>query len=142
MRPHRRIQGTMFATLLGTALSTSALAQTTLPQPVHRGDLTYVTGGVGLTEQHVLEANAKDYNLAITNSNKAGDFTVGTDLIIKNTQGHEVLRVADSGPLFYAKLPPGDYMIQATNEGQHRARDVKIGAKRTTDVHLIWPQMG
>lgn len=124
------------------AFSTPAFADLPLPHPIHRGDITYVSGGVGLTEQHALEAEARNYNLAITNANKAGDFTVGTALTIQAKNGRNLLRVSDTGPLFYAKLPPGDYVIHAMNSGQERTRDVKVGARGTTDVHLIWPQPG
>jgi hypothetical protein len=44
-------------------------------------------------------------------------------------------------PLFYAQLPPGDYVIHATYNGAQRVRDVSITGKRPSDIHLIWPEI-
>jgi hypothetical protein len=111
-------------------------------KPVHSGQITYVTGGYGEGEQHSLEADAKDYNLAITNAIKNGEFTAGTDLAIQSTTGRSLLRVNDTGPLFYAKLPPGRYVVRAMNGTEKRVRDVTIAANQPSDLHLIWHQAG
>ena len=113
-----------------------------MPRPVRQGDVTYISGGIGVTEQRALESQARNYDLAITNANNAGDFTVGTALVIQSKNGKDILRVGGTGPLFYAKLPPGEYVIHASNDGQKRMRDVKIASGCTLDVHLIWPQKG
>jgi hypothetical protein len=138
----RKVQGALLAAAVAAAFSTPAFADPTLPQPVHSGDIAYLSGGFGLTERHALEAQAHNYNLEITNANKAGDFTSDTALVIRSKTGHDVLRVRGTGPLFYAKLPAGDYVIHATNDGQNRTRAVRLAAHDTTDVHLIWPQRG
>ncbi len=136
----RHVQGVTLAATLAAGVAAPALAA--LPMPMHQGGITYISGGIGMGEQRALEAQARRYDLAITNANRAGDFTTDTALVIRSKTGHEVLKVADTGPMFYAKLPPGDYVIQATNAGQERTRDVKIASRRMADVHLIWPQQG
>jgi hypothetical protein len=142
MQSLRTVQGAVLAAALSAGFAAPTFAGVALPQPVHTRNVTYISGGIGLGEQQALEAQAKNYDLAITNANKAGDFTTGTRLVIAGKKGRDVLRVAGTGPLFYAKLPPGDYTIRAMNDGQYRTRAVKISAGTTTDVHLIWPQMG
>lgn len=139
MRSLQTLQGAAIAALLAAGLAAPAAA---MPQPMHKGDITYISGGIGLGEQHALESQAKHYDLAITNADKAGAFTTGTRLVITAKDGRDVLRVAATGPLFYAKLPPGDYTIRAVNNGQSRKRTVKVASGATTDVHLIWTQMG
>lgn len=130
----------LLAGLMATALAAPAFAALPLPQPMHQGDVTYISGGIGQSEQRALEADARHYNLAITNADKAGAFTDGTNLVIKAKSGKDVLSVAASGPLLYAKLPPGDYTIDASSVGQHRVRHVSVPAKGAADVHLIWSQ--
>jgi hypothetical protein len=142
MLSHQKMPAVLLAAIMTTALSAPALAGAMMPKPVHQGDVTYVSGGIGLDEQHALEAAARNYNLEITNADRKGEFTVGTNLVIKNKSGHDMLRATDTGPLFYAKLPPGAYTIQATSGDQQRVRHVTIAAKGATDVHLIWPQTG
>lgn len=142
MLSHRRIQGVLVAAAVAAAFAAPAVAAMALPQPVHHGKVTYISGGIGQSEQQAIEDAARNYNLRITNANKQGDFTTGTKLVIAAKNGHDLLRVASTGPLFYAKLPPGDYIIRAANDGQRRTREVKIGATGAADIHLIWPQMG
>ena len=138
----RKTPRAVLAVAVAAGFAIPAFADLPQPQPKHHGAITYVSGGIGLSEQHALEAEAHRYNLAITNANKAGDFTVDTALVIREKNGHAVLRVADTGPLFYAKLPAGDYVIHAMNDGQKRTQEVKIASNRATDVHLIWSQNG
>jgi hypothetical protein len=142
MRSFDSYHGAALAAAFLSVLSLPAFADPALPQPVHQGNVTYISGGVGAGEQHALEADAHNYDLAITNANKTGDFTLNTALDIRAKNGRDILQAADTGPLFYAKLPPGNYVIHATNEGQQRTREVKIAPNHTTDVHLVWPQQG
>jgi hypothetical protein len=131
--------------LIGVAtamVAAPALAASTLPRLEHQGGIAYISGGIGLSGQHAIEATARDYNLRISNANKAGDFTAGTNVVIRGRSGRALLDVADTGPLFFARLPPGDYVIRAVNEGVERRRDVRISANRSTILHLIWPQKG
>jgi len=142
MTSHQKMPRALLAAIMATALSAPALADEMMPQPVHQGDVTYISGGVGLGEQHALEAAARNYNLEITNADRKGEFTAGTNLVIQSNSGHDMIKATNTGPLFYAKLPPGEYTIQATSGHQRRVRHVKIAAKGSTDVHLIWPQVG
>jgi len=142
MFSHHKMQAALAAVVMAAGFAAPAVAAGTLPRPVHRGDVTYISGGFGQGEQHALEAAAKKYNLEITNADKKGEFTAGANLVIRSKSGRDVLRASNTGPLFYAKLPPGNYTIQATSGGQKRVRHVKIAAKGSTDVHLIWPQLG
>jgi len=142
MPSQQTMQGALLAAIMATALSVPALAGEMMPQRVHQGNVTYISGGIGWGEQHALQAAARNYNLEITNADRNGEFTAGTNLVIKSGSGHDVLHATDTGPLFYAKLPPGEYTIQATSGNQQRVRHVKIAARGSTDVHLIWPQVG
>jgi hypothetical protein len=117
----------------------SARAETALPEPVHQGDVTYISGGFGVDEQQAMKAAAKDYNLAITNADKAGNYTASVDLVITAKGGREVLRAQDIGPLFYAKLPAGAYRVEALHEGERRAHDIAVAVRGTTNLHLTWP---
>lgn len=129
--------------IFGASLALGGAAFAAVPQAMHQGDVTYLTGGIGLNSQRAMEAQAPRYDLAVTNANEQGEFTgQGTALTIQAKNGRDILHVTGIGPLFYAKLPPGNYVIHASNDGQYRTRDVKIIPNQATDVHLIWPQRG
>jgi len=141
MRSRQTLHSLLIAAL-AAGLAIPAFADDAGLQPVHSGNITYVTGGFGQSEQHALKAAAKDYNLEITNAIKSGAFTSGTNLLIQSAKGDKVLSVSDTGPLFYAKLPPGRYTIHAINGDETRVRDVTIGERKSADLHLIWHQVG
>jgi hypothetical protein len=134
------LQSALVAAMVTVGCAVPALAESMLPQPVHEGDVTYITGGIGADETQALEASAGSYDLQISNAEKNGDFTAGTDLVIWAKNGREVLQARNTGPLLYAQLPPGDYVIDATYKGVERVRDAKVGGKGATGIHLIWQQ--
>jgi len=135
-----KIQGVLLTGAMLAGFGVTALADTMMPQPMHEGSVAYISGGIGSDEQKALEASAGNYNLEITNANKAGQFTTDTNLVITSKNGREMIRVDNTGPLFYAKLPSGEYVIRAANGGQHEVRDVKISARKPADLHMIWKQ--
>jgi hypothetical protein len=136
-----KIRDGVFAVAFAVGCAAPAFAGAMPPQPIHQGQASYITGGIGEDEQQAIEASARDYNLLISNAEKDGEFTAGTDFTITNRHGQEVLRAHDTGPLFYAQLPPGDYVIHATYNGAQRVRDVSITGKSPSDIHLIWPDI-
>ncbi len=111
-----------------------------LPRPHDQGGITYITGGIGDTERNALEASKRDYNLHITDSEKDGAFMAGIDLVIQARGGREILQVHNTGPLFYAQLPPGDYTIHAAYKGVQLVKEAKIGDKGGSEIQLVWPQ--
>jgi hypothetical protein len=44
-----------------------------------------------------------------------------------DAKGTNLLSVANTGPMFFAKLPPGTYRISAAAEGKTFKRTVKVG---------------
>ena len=118
-------------------LASSVYAQ---PMPVHEGPITYITGGIGADEEDAMKAAAPGYNLLISNAEKDGEFTAGTNLVIRNDRGEEVLQARNTGPLFYAQLPAGNYVVDAIYNGIERVRNVTVGVRNPADIHLIWPE--
>ncbi len=110
-----------------------------LPQVMEQGKITYTTGGYGLNERLALEATAKKYDLIISNADKKGEFTANTKIVITNKDNHQMLTVNDAGPLFYAKLPPGTYLLKAANGEKKVERKISIVGKKQDKIYLVWP---
>lgn len=102
------------------------------------GDITYVTGGVGDDERDAIKAQANNYNLHISAASRAGHYMIDNGVTIASKKGQELVNEPNAGPLFYAKLPPGIYVITATNGDQHQSRTVRISPKKSSDVHFTW----
>jgi hypothetical protein len=112
----------------------AALGQTGAPTPGaptqhQQNGIMYVNGGVGQEEQSAMRAQRADYNLQLTfATNQSGAFRSDVQLDITDAKGASLLSVPNTGPMFFAKLPPGTYRISAAAEGKTFKRTVRIGA--------------
>ena len=105
--------------------STAALAA---PTPKQQNGITYINGGVGQEEQAAMQALRADYNLQLTFATKqSGAYRSDVQLDIMDTKGNTLVSAANTGPMFFAKLPPGTYRVSAAAEGKTFKRTVKIG---------------
>jgi len=106
---------------------------------VHReGDVSYVTGGIGMEERETLEAMQKDYNVRIVSSEMSGDYLDATPIVISDSAKHEVVH-ASAGPLFYAQLPAGRYKVRSSNDGQDQTQDIVITKNSPpVRIHFSW----
>jgi hypothetical protein len=146
MKINRKWQGILVAGLLAMMIS-PALAQENqqtwsqdLPEVMHQGAITYTSGGFGLEERDALKATAKDYNILISNADREGKFTADTSLVITNKGSRETLTVTDAGPLFYARVPAGTYVVKAANGSQKAERTVSVTGQKQERVYFIWSE--
>ena len=126
--------------LLTAGVAAPALAGTSFPMPVQQGQVTYISGGIGDDEIAAMKASAGAYDLLISNAEKDGSYTAGIDVILRDGRGQVVLSAKDTGPLFYVKLAPGEYTLDANYHGVERVRDVAITPHHPAEIHLIWPE--
>ena len=108
------------------------------PTPKERNGISYVNGGVGQEEQSAMRAQRADYNLLLTFATRqSGAYRSDVQLDIMDTKGNTLLSEANTGPMFYAKLPAGTYRISAAAEGKVFKRSVRIGAA-PKEMTLHW----
>lgn len=123
------------AVVLAASLSQITLAAQT---PQQQNGITYINGGVGQEEQAALKSQRADYNLLLTFATKqSGAYRSDVQLDITDARGNSTLSVANTGPMFYAKLPPGTYRISAAAEGKTFKRTVKVG-NAPKEMTLHW----
>ena len=116
------VLATLFAT---AAASHAALAAHT---PKEQNGISYINGGVGQEEQSAMRALRADYNLLLTFATKqSGAYRSDVQLDIMDAKGATLVSAANSGPMFYARLPAGTYRISAAAEGKTFKRTVRLG---------------
>lgn len=103
----------------------------------HNGNTAFITGGIGEEEQIKLEEVRHNYNVRITSSDKTGAYIGDTHITIVDASGQMVID-SDSGPLFYALVPDGNYTISATMEGKTKKKKIKAAIGRITLVNFVW----
>jgi opacity protein-like surface antigen len=122
------MQRTLAAVVLAVCLSPAAVLAATLT-PHQQNGITYVNGGVGDEEQDAMKAQRADYNLLLTfATQQSGAYRSDVQLDLMDAKGTNLLSVANTGPMFFAKLPPGTYRISASAEGKTFKRTVKVGS--------------
>ena len=125
--------------LLMLAMTTTAISATATPLQVETlGNVAYISGGVGSDERDRLIAMSHNDNLRLSFALPDGEFLGGAQVNIKDNDGNEILEAPANGPLFFAKLPVGNYTVEATTMGRTLARTVTVPAKGQEPVYFIW----
>ena len=123
------------------ALSAVAWHAQVRAEPVvqQAGNVSFVTGGVGLEERATLSQQTADFNLKVVNAVPGRPFVADVNIAVVDSRGQEVLRTTSDGPWLLAKLPPGRYTIKASDGSRTQTRNVQLGQSQR-EVMLRWPE--
>lgn len=122
------ILSTIFATFPAAAKPSPAAL---LPAPQTRGEVTWLSGGVGRDEARAFQREASRYPLEVVFVQKSGkrdEYLANVPVTIRDAKHHVVLDGVAQGPYLLARLPAGDYEVSARWESWHFGRHVKVGA--------------
>jgi hypothetical protein len=105
------------------------------------GDVSYVSGGVGVSSREALEQAKKDFNLRLLFAYaRSGEYLSNIGVKIVDRSGNTILDAVSDGPFFYAKLPAGSYRVSADNAGQVQTRSVRVPASGAAVADFYWKQ--
>jgi hypothetical protein len=130
---------TLLACIALTMLSASPLWADDVLEVHQQGDMSYVTGGIGEDESDALQATQHNYNLHVMNADKDGHFSDDIRIVISDPK-HTVLLDTVGGPLFYANVPSGRYLVEGFSDTQSKKQTVTIAGNKTVRVRFVWPQ--
>ncbi|MGA7979936.1 MAG: hypothetical protein WCA32_06875 [Chromatiaceae bacterium] len=103
------------------------------------GNISYVSGGVGVSDRQALEQVKSKFNLRLLFAyTKSGEFLADIPVKIVDGAGKSVLDAVSAGPYFYAKLPPGRYRVSADNEGQVQTKSVTVSSSGAASEAFYW----
>lgn len=126
------------AILLGTAsLATPARANSDAVVQ-NAGNVTYVSGGVGLESLDELASMSRDFNLKLVFALNSGAYLSGVQVEVVDRKGQTIVDATSDGPWFMAKLPAGSYQVIATVAGKAEKRQVSVGSSGLKTVNLRW----
>ena len=96
-------------------------------------------GGITKDDEAAMQRQAHQWPLRLVFSERRdNEFVADVDLVVRDAKGHRVLALDDTGPMIYAKLPPGRYTVEATFEGHKQVRQVALDGHAGQDVYLHW----
>ena len=132
------MQRSLAIAALALAACLTSTATLAAPTPKQQNGITYINGGVGQEEQAAMQALRADYNLQLTFATKqSGAYRSDVQLDIMDTKGNTLVSAANTGPMFFARLPAGTYRVSAAAEGKTFKRTVKIGTA-PKEIVLHW----
>ncbi|MHB8668730.1 MAG: carboxypeptidase-like regulatory domain-containing protein [Burkholderiales bacterium] len=127
----------------GLALTVNAFAASSsyLPATHRQGDVSYLSGGIGLNESDAIRHVAKAYPLELEFVLKAqpkAEYVANVKVRIKDTHDKTVLHATAAGPFLLAKLPAGKYTVSADRDGKVIQRQLEIAASGHQRVVFEW----
>jgi hypothetical protein len=128
--------------LLGGLLTSFVLISTVncvYAEEGNAGDVIYINGGIGQEESDEMRAKAGDFNLRLYMSEgKHGHSITGVKVSILNKKGNVVLDLLSGGPMLFAHVENGNYVVNAIYEGTTITRKVLVINHRGVNVYLNW----
>lgn len=116
-------------------------AEHTSITPQTLGDVTFVSGGVGIDEISQMRALQSDYNLSLLFSvSGTGEYLSDVNVVIKDSKNTICLETVAQGPMLFARLKPGRYSIQVDNGGSTRTRKVAVAGNKLSKLSFSLPE--
>ena len=134
----RRAAYAAIATLIGLAWVAPAASAKADEIVMASSGVTYVTGGTGTEAVDRLRAMEKDFNLKLVFALKNGEYLADVDVSVVDAANHVMLSTLSEGPLLLAKLPAGNYQVNANYRGSVERRTVAVGATTLRTIDFRW----
>jgi hypothetical protein len=101
--------------------------------------VTYVTGGTGTEAVDRLRGMEKDFNLKLVFALSNGEYLADVGVSVVDAANHVVLDASTEGPLLLARLPAGNYQVNANYRGNVEHRAVAVGPTGLRTLDFRWP---
>jgi hypothetical protein len=135
----RYVTNWIVAGLLACGAATAAQPQKTGAAAKGGEQPAVISGGIGVDARDELAAKARDYNMKLVFALSSREYVSDVDVEITNSAGSTVASHRTQGPWMYAKLPPGDYTVRATFNGNTLTKKVSVGQQGQKVVNFLWP---
>ena len=113
-----------------------------LPATQHAGQVSYMSGGIGLDQSTAMKSAMHDYSLVLTFVGSTGnekEYLANVPVIIKDGQGKTVLETSSDGPFMLVSLPNGRYTVSASYQGRSQQHAVSISQSEHVRQIFSWP---
>ncbi|CAD6541908.1 hypothetical protein LMG27952_03842 [Paraburkholderia hiiakae] len=113
-----------------------------LPAAQHKGDIAYLSGGIGSDQSAAFKSAMHRYPLSLEFARQSAggnEYLANVPVKIADMHGTPLLSTRTRGPFMLVSIPDGHYVITASHGGNIERRTVDIG--KTTRAHetFVWP---
>lgn len=134
------IAGATLAALAAAGAAQAATAPGNAPFEIRSGTqhgIAWRSGGVGRDEVQAMRHDEGRYGLHVVMSEGRHDaYVADAKLRVLDAQGKRVLALRNAGPIVDAKLPAGDYTVQAAFGTMKAMQKVHVDAGKSSDAYL------
>ena len=109
-----------------------------MPQVQQQGDVSYVSGGVGLDESKALLSAQHDWPLSLRFTQHSGEYVADVRVQITDSHGASVLDTTSRGPYMLVKVRPGRYSVHVSHAGVDKTSAVTVGSNGSARAAFIW----
>ncbi|MCI5049911.1 MAG: hypothetical protein MRY32_06230 [Rickettsiales bacterium] len=136
------LAGLTAATVLASTTASSLALEAQPLQIAANGNLhmaTYMSGGVGDTDQLDMKLQEGAYNLKVIAAYDTGHYLANVAMMVTNKNGDVVINTVTDGPWFYADLEAGTYTVTGLHNGVMKRQNITIGEKTNLrEIVLRW----
>jgi hypothetical protein len=119
------------------AFFATADAEQLAVEPKMSVEVGYISGGNSQADRALLREIEDDFNLQLSLLGSDGGYnTAGSVVKIIDDSGETLVQTVSEGPLFFAKLEPGNYTIEAEYQGEIQQQQVTISGEKQTEIAL------
>jgi len=112
--------------------------QTGMPQTQTQGDVSFVSGGVGLDESTALRRAQHQWPLSLRFTGPGSEYVSDVHVQIADSKGATVLDATAQGPYMLVRLRPGRYTIHASHGDEHRSQAVNVRGNGSARASFVW----
>ena len=123
----------ILATVLCAGVAHASVPVGTLPPTQTKGDIAWISGGVGMSQAKAFEQAERQYPLTLEfvlkpdHKNAPAEFTAAIPTTITDSHGKQIFSATSQGPFMLLKLPEGRYTVTASHRGHKLERHVFVG---------------
>jgi hypothetical protein len=124
------------------ATGDAAVTAGVLPPAQHKGDIAYLSGGIGSDQSAAFKTAMTQYPLSLEFARHSADgneYLANVPVKIADMHGTPLLSTRTNGPFMLVTIPEGRYVVTASHDGNTERRTIDIG--KTTRAHetFVWP---
>nr|WP_233272712.1 carboxypeptidase-like regulatory domain-containing protein [Paraburkholderia acidisoli] len=109
-----------------------------MPQVQQQGNVSFVSGGVGLDESRALQSAAHRWPLALRFTGRKGEFLADVHVQLTDAHGASVLDTTSRGPYMLVKVPPGRYTVHVSHAGVDKKSAVTVSGNGSGRASFVW----
>ncbi|MGF6568138.1 hypothetical protein SAMN05443245_2906 [Paraburkholderia fungorum] len=109
-----------------------------MPQTQQQGDVSFVSGGVGLDESKALQQAQSHWPLSLRFTGPGSEFVADVKVRVVDAHNTEVLNTSSRGPYMLVKLHPGHYTVHAQYKDRDQSKSVTVPASGNTKAAFYW----